>query len=921
FYEAFNPDKKNDLSRYYSFILSVLIFALVLFVSWEFFRHILLGRIEKGGLLFDESGETKLKEDAQEKEFYELQDDLQAKISSYIPDLEYKEDRHQVLYMVSSLIKDSPDVMELRKAEKGLIDKFKRPGHGLEPAESESMTILLDNYVNKKIELNSRKARSNIVSDLKSNPFKIEERMAISERVNRMQESSSSLELRDNERETSKAIESSFVKPKVKKEMEGLVQKIKELKALGLYRQQMDDFNKKVSSLEGRAGEEFKKLSSAIENAQSLSDLREVENNLENAKEAYAGEHKDLIKQGEDITRLKSELLLSGESRNAKAKLDNSSLSKTEAQELKEKIDELKASQGPEDFSESALKLEEKAIESGADILNEIGGLMGMKMHNFIREGKEKIKELLKQGVIPDAGDEVIKNIEKIESRKENERLDSDLEGLKGLLDKYYKQGFISEDTKDKLAAEIEGLGKLFSLKLKIEQQTKDKEAPALKRRGNYQQGLKDLIDNSSLKENQKEDLKQLADSLFNAQNISQIENIKDGMSRELNNYLKKGANKEEVKSIRESFEGAAEAQRMLLIDKAFSQMREKANNLENTDPQAAQKLKEQIEKIRDTSTSEEFQKELDALKAYLSLESQKKGSGSESKEAKDELIKEIELVNKAMQSAINEGQQMLKQKSKADLQKEIEQMINESSFKPDKKENLKKISEDLSKADSLTKLKDAQDKLARQTEALLKEGANKEELDKLNAKFQALAKMQKASIVDKELSSLKEKIEKLDKISPQAAQKLKEQLKNIQSSSSEQELKKVMDKIEEAGLNMQAEQEKLKQLEQDNKSPWQIYILPSQLVLGAGSTAKLKAIAVYNKSFTKELISELEWSSSNPQAVEVDQKGTISAFSEGRSKITAVYKGRASSPVQVIVVGKTDPETEGAVKKELTLN
>ncbi|MFH0739149.1 MAG: Ig-like domain-containing protein, partial [Candidatus Omnitrophota bacterium] len=210
---------------------------------------------------------------------------------------------------------------------------------------------------------------------------------------------------------------------------------------------------------------------------------------------------------------------------------------------------------------------------------------------------------------------------------------------------------------------------------------------------------------------------------------------------------------------------------------------------------------------------------------------------------------------------------------------------------------------------------------LARQMEALLKEGANKEELDKLNNKFKALAKMQKASIMSKELSSLKEKIEKLGKISPQAADELKEQLKNMQSNPSEQELKKVMDKMEEGGLSMQVEEKKPKQPAQDGNSPWQIYILPSQLVLGSGSTATLKAIAVYNKSFIKELISELEWSSSNPKAVEIDYKGTISAFSEGRSKITAIYKGRVSSPAQVIVVGKTAPETEGAVKKELTVN
>ena len=79
-----------------------------------------------------------------------------------------------------------------------------------------------------------------------------------------------------------------------------------------------------------------------------------------------------------------------------------------------------------------------------------------------------------------------------------------------------------------------------------------------------------------------------------------------------------------------------------------------------------------------------------------------------------------------------------------------------------------------------------------------------------------------------------------------------------------------------------------------------------------------LKAVAIYNKIFIKELGPDLEWFSSQPYVAWVDKKGTVHSLSKGGTKISAKYKGVNSQEAEVTVVDKIDEQLDKAVEREL---
>jgi uncharacterized protein YjdB len=252
-----------------------------------------------------------------------------------------------------------------------------------------------------------------------------------------------------------------------------------------------------------------------------------------------------------------------------------------------------------------------------------------------------------------------------------------------------------------------------------------------------------------------------------------------------------------------------------------------------------------------------------------------------------------------------------------AKLQQEQKERIEASSLKETAKQSLKKLTEELAKAENLSQLEKTKQAIEEELTPLSREGIKKDEIEKSNEMFNELAKVKKTFIIEKNLSSLKEKVEDLKKVTPREAEKLQEHLKKISKSSSNEDLEKNINAIKEYSSS---QGEKSGQIfkEAEEYVSLQIYILPSYLVIPVGSSVTLKAIAVYNKKFIKELRSELEWFSSQPYVASVDKEGVVSALSKGKTQISANYKGKDSEKVEVIVADKIDEQIDRTVREEL---
>ena len=144
FYEFFKqPVSEIAFRRNDSTVLLVTIFVISLSIAGTLFFKYPFKQIIKGGLFIGKGIDAEVSRDTLEKEYYDLQERLQEKITELIPEFGSIENRYSALGLLSYLIKDSSTIMEVEKAAQGLVSYLKTPGPGLEKGEGEETTILL----------------------------------------------------------------------------------------------------------------------------------------------------------------------------------------------------------------------------------------------------------------------------------------------------------------------------------------------------------------------------------------------------------------------------------------------------------------------------------------------------------------------------------------------------------------------------------------------------------------------------------------------------------------------------------------------------------------------------------------------------------------------------------------------------------
>ena len=131
--------------------------------------------------------------------------------------------------------------------------------------------------------------------------------------------------------------------------------------------------------------------------------------------------------------------------------------------------------------------------------------------------------------------------------------------------------------------------------------------------------------------------LKKLSEQLFMAQTASQLESIKEAALREITSLAKEGLKKEEIEKLKESLEQTAEIKRMFIIEKDLAGLRKQIEELSKTSPQEARRLEESLQKIRESPTNENLQKELDNLKEYLKSKAQEEEARQKPEEIEGE--------------------------------------------------------------------------------------------------------------------------------------------------------------------------------------------------------------------------------------------------------------------------------------------
>ena len=608
FYGFLNPPPQRNTKRYYLIFISGVFFLIILISSWIIFIKFPLGESRVGGI-FQEEGWGK--ESLAEEQYYGLQDKIQKEIERLIPKFD-PQARYEIIYLLSFLIKESPYPLEIDRSEVGLIDYFKRSGPGLQKTDAQDLISFLRGYVDKKIVVNLKRTKESAIGIFRKNPFDVLNRMQTLSRVNKMQYSDTYKKVSKYEQEIKKYINSSSLSARVKSEMKELTVKLKEWKTFDIYRKKMAHIGKSVDSLKEELKEKFPDLLSEVRQLEESPDYKNMNERLRDLKETMPSELKNLTKEIEDASDLRLEVSLARKNIDLKYKFKVENLIENKIVELEEGIDSITDAQDYSDLERAAAELRERTKEEDSDTLEELKEFLEMKVSSLLKAARDKIEETLKQSLVPDTQrKELLKSVEELQSAKDAEKLLSDTKKLMDNADKLQKQGLIFEETRDSLLKQVSQLKDILLAQLNAKEEASSKEEA---RPSDTQAAWEVLLEKTSIKEETKDKLARLTQELSRADTTLKIESIKQAAEKEFNSLSNEGKQKE-AQRLSDAFEALLEIKRMHAIDKSLFNLSRNIEKLKKIEPHKGRIIEEDLRKIRNSPTEQEFQKRLDVLK------------------------------------------------------------------------------------------------------------------------------------------------------------------------------------------------------------------------------------------------------------------------------------------------------------------
>lgn len=327
------------------------------------------------------------------------------------------------------------------------------------------------------------------------------------------------------------------------------------------------------------------------------------------------------------------------------------------------------------------------------------------------------------------------------------------------------------------------------------------------------------------------------------------------------------------------------------------------------------------LEKLELEKSSEKLISNVKKLKEDIDKFS---SQGLVSKASRDNMVKEIEEIRGLFQAELDAGEETgekgtFRKTLQPDYKDEWEELIEKSSLRKERKESLKQLGKELFKAQRISQVKNIREAMDAEIEKLSKEGAKKEEIERIKRVSDSLFEIKRKLIIEKQLAGLRDKIEDLKRVNPQEAEKNQRYLEKIRDSRNNEELKNEIDAFKEYLDSKKKQEQESKTEEAKEAGDLEINILPSYLVIPVGSSVSLRAVAIYDKVFIKELGSGLDWFSSEPYVAWVDEKGVIHSLAKGEAQIHANYSGKDSQKIQVIVVERIDDEITKGLSPQLT--
>lgn len=358
FFRSFSTKPERDLQKNaLKAAPLILIFLINLSVSSVLLFSLPLGKIENIGFIQTQEETLDSELSVLETDYYELQKRIQKLVTDMISAEKSSQDLYEILAFLKAIIKDWPHVLEVEKAEEGLISYLRTPGPGLEKADAEG-SVYLKGYIDKKVSLLLKKSEDKIIENLRKKPFKIQEKFSILTNAQKLGREKSYQGVTKHGKALRKIVSGSSLGGKAKENIRAEIERFTEWKIFQLYRSKLSELHKVAGSLEAEGKQEFVSLLLEIEEAGQVSEFKNLEARLELLEERAAFKANELIQELKEAVDLRLQMALLEKESRLEEKIEESDLSSSAVQELQETLSVQEALEEEEKFSEASQKLE-----------------------------------------------------------------------------------------------------------------------------------------------------------------------------------------------------------------------------------------------------------------------------------------------------------------------------------------------------------------------------------------------------------------------------------------------------------------------------------------------------------------------------------------------------------------------------------
>ncbi|MDO8489059.1 MAG: hypothetical protein Q7S42_02980 [Candidatus Omnitrophota bacterium] len=610
--------------------LLVTILFLAMFTAWILFMNVPLGQISSRGFLKDEDSISwqEQKPQEQEKNTFLQDEQIQKELTNFTLGLSSADQMHQMLaWMQDLLVQEAPYAFEVSKAEKNIIKALNDQSAIPNLSNTAGLKDRVKRYVDSKITKNLAQIKNNIGKVINDNHIGLLQRFSILSAVNKIEYSDSYASIDKYSQQLKRDINNKFMPDSARKQLSQLSKQLKEWKSFQLFHKKIDSFQDKANTNNVVKREELNDLVKQINEMEKVSAAVKIDKTIEKMLATGSSDESKLIGEAKDLLGLKKEMLASKESSQLRKKLEGS---KDKPNNLEELLNSIEESKDRQDAVKKITQLLESLTEmSNFQLPQEARDMLEAKLDSLIKESSDAVKKQIKETNFVEHGKGLLEDLRKMVSEKNKGKLASSAAKMQKTIEADYKQGNISKEEKDNLIKDTKTTEQLLNMRIELAgMQDKDKaayEASSL----DYMEKASELLQSSSLENEQRELMDKLMEKLANAQTVSQVEDVLSAINQQISASGKKESTAE-LEKMKELMQKAADAKKMFILEKNGYSLRKNIESLKNVLPQQAAFLQESLDKMKESKTRQDLIENIDALSKSLEIKQTEKAAQSE---------------------------------------------------------------------------------------------------------------------------------------------------------------------------------------------------------------------------------------------------------------------------------------------------